>query len=416
MKRILAFMAVCGLAGLVGACETAGTDDAATATEDRTVEAVSASATTELSVRVGETTMWVHPGLARATRNGREMLVLTGRTSRNVVSGAARDGLTAGGTWAKTGIRTFEATWGTDGAAALLAGAPALLDVTMLPSKGRPDTLTGRVVARPMLASTAAATASLSQDVTPIATTAGTVFRVHGQATGKVTALTLKIGVEPVASVASGKTFQADLSEDQVTRLIGKGAAVVANLKVSGKAAVVQGQLVLRLGSFGVTDEDPAATWPGTPDTVALKGLLEQASAGLLYGSESDYPYVVFVIPGGWKAPVTAATVKTVLAPIYVPRAESMALADRTVQASTLDGILGRYVTPADWWGDAEKAQADRYQQFIDVLSQGLIGASAFRVGPADPFNGLSPDIDVFVIGGTPNGDLVGVWTVSIET
>ncbi len=414
MQRFTACVAIFTMAGTLAACEAAGTAEAGS--EARTAEAVSASATTELSARAGETTMWVHPGLARATRNGHDVLVLTGRTSRNVVGGEARGGLAAGGTWAKTGIRTFEATWGTDGAAALLAGAPVLLDVTMTPSKGRPDTLTGRVVARPMLAGTAVAGVALSQDVTPIATTAGTVYRIHGQATGKVTALTVRLGADAVPATTAGKAFQADLTEAQLTAAVGTGASVVASLKVSGHAAVVSAKLVLRVVEFGVTDQDPAATWPGTPGAAALKGLLEQASAGLLYSSESDYPYVVFVIPGGWKTPVTAGNVKAVVAPIYVARAESMALADRTVQASTLDGILGRYVSPQDWWGDAEKQQAVRYQGLIDVLSQGLVGVEAFRVGPADPYNGLSPDIDVFVIGGTPDGDLVGVWTVSIET
>lgn len=53
----------------------------------------------------------------------------------------------------------------------------------------------------------------------------------------------------------------------------------------------------------------------------------------------------------------------------------------------------------------------------VDAVKDGrLIDVKAFRIGPADPYNGLSPDVDIFLVGGTDEGDLVGVWTVSIET
>ena len=38
-----------------------------------------------------------------------------------------------------------------------------------------------------------------------------------------------------------------------------------------------------------------------------------------------------------------------------------------------------------------------------------------YRVGPKTPW-GLSPDIDVFIVGTTVDGDVIVLWTVSIET
>jgi hypothetical protein len=152
------------------------------------------------------------------------------------------------------------------------------------------------------------------------------------------------------------------------------------------------------------------------PDTEAIRAKLEAAVIDLTYPSESDFPFVVVVVPGAWHSPVTKDNVKDVIAPVYVPRPDDMPLAERTVETTTIDDVMGRLITPEDWWTDYEKDLQPKYQALYDILTKDVHGVEAFRIGPYNEWMGLSPDIDIFLIGGSDEGDLIGVWTVSIET
>ena len=149
--------------------------------------------------------------------------------------------------------------------------------------------------------------------------------------------------------------------------------------------------------------------------TAALKLALEAAVQGLWYTSESDYPFQVFALPGGGTPHATAWNIRDKVAPIYVPRPDTLPLAQRKVESVSLTTLLKNYVTPQDWWGDAEKARAPAFQKFKKLLTSQLTYLHVYRVGPKTPW-GLSPDIDVFIVGTTAAGDLIVVWTVAIET
>ena len=149
--------------------------------------------------------------------------------------------------------------------------------------------------------------------------------------------------------------------------------------------------------------------------TAVVKAALESAVQGLLYTSESDYPFQVFVLPGAGAPHVTAWNNKQKVAPIYVARPETLPLDKRAVEARTLATLFKNYVVPQDWWGDDEKARAPKFQQLKKLLTSQLRYVHVYRVGPKTPW-GLSPDIDVFIVGTTAQGDLVVLWTVAIET
>lgn len=149
--------------------------------------------------------------------------------------------------------------------------------------------------------------------------------------------------------------------------------------------------------------------------TAVVKAALEQAVQGLLYTSESDYPFQVFVLPGAGQPHVTAYNVKQKLAAIYVQRPETLPLAQRKVQSETLAGLFKNYVHAQDWWGDFEKARAPGFKTLKQIIESQLSYVHVYRIGPKTPW-GLSPDIDVFILGTSAGGDVVGLWTVSIET
>lgn len=149
--------------------------------------------------------------------------------------------------------------------------------------------------------------------------------------------------------------------------------------------------------------------------TAVVKAALDTAVQGLLYTSESDYPFQVFVLPGAGAPHVTAWNIKQKVAPIYVQRPDTLPLAKRAVEAKTLAALFKPYVVAQDWWGDAEKARAPQFLALKKLIAAQLRYVHVYRVGPKTPW-GLSPDIDVFIVGTTAQGDLVVLWTVAIET
>ncbi len=149
--------------------------------------------------------------------------------------------------------------------------------------------------------------------------------------------------------------------------------------------------------------------------TAVVKAALDAAVQGLLYTSESDYPFQVFVVPGGGAPHATAYNIKQKVAPFYVQRPDTLPLAKRAVQSRTLASLLKNYVVPQDWWSDFEQARAPQFQKLKKLITSQLSYVHVYRVGPKTPW-GLSPDIDVFIVGTTATGDLLVLWTVAIET
>jgi DNA uptake protein ComE-like DNA-binding protein len=156
-----------------------------------------------------------------------------------------------------------------------------------------------------------------------------------------------------------------------------------------------------------------AAPTLGTADAVAA---LNTDVAGLWFTSESDYPLQVWQIAAPSTTTLTTANVKTVLASAYVARDGSTSLAARSVEASSLSWMFDRYTVPADWWEDSNRADQPRWQAVRDVFEDQLESVTVWRFGRRDSLGNLVGDIDVFVVGVTADGDLVGIRTVSVET
>lgn len=123
---------------------------------------------------------------------------------------------------------------------------------------------------------------------------------------------------------------------------------------------------------------------------------LQQSAAGLLFMSESDYPFEPILWQG--QAPLTAEKVlqqteKSEDAPI-----ETLALQD------FFEGITQEQ----DWFGEAEKATAAKYRQLLATIENTLADVRVYRVGEVE--------IDVYIIGTFNASDLIGLSTKVIET
>lgn len=182
---------------------------------------------------------------------------------------------------------------------------------------------------------------------------------------------------------------------------------------------------------FADVEAVAAAKYVGPAALTALKAyvdappLLDAADAvtalntdvsGLLFGSESDYPLVVWEIAAPSTTAVTSGNVKTLLATVYDARPDTAALAARTVEKSSMEWVFDRYTIEQDWWEDSNRADAPAWRTLRAVFDDQLTDVTVWRLGTPDARGTLLGDIDVFVVGVTADGALVGFRTVSIET
>ena len=143
------------------------------------------------------------------------------------------------------------------------------------------------------------------------------------------------------------------------------------------------------------------------PDAVVSS--LEQACDGLWFTSESDYRMTVWTLPE-WTPGVTVDSALGVLAGAVDFETEGVA-----VEASDLGWMFDRYTVPQSWWEPEQHADAARWQAVRDVFEADLTEVQVLRIGRPSA-SGLVGAIDVFVLGRAPDGTLVGIHTVSVET
>jgi hypothetical protein len=168
-------------------------------------------------------------------------------------------------------------------------------------------------------------------------------------------------------------------------------------------------------GSTGADTEVGTTGADGVLGPLAMDAMdaLETAVAGVTYPSESDYPWVVVGFADA--APVSEANVKDMIADVYVPHPGEAALADRTIEPRTLAQLIDPLTIPQDWWDDYNKMVAAQYTEIRAVLEAKLVDIQVFRIGELQG-NVLQGAVDIYVLGSTADGDVVGMWTVSIET
>ena len=133
---------------------------------------------------------------------------------------------------------------------------------------------------------------------------------------------------------------------------------------------------------------------PNTTSDIVDK--LKQASEGLRYMSEADYPFEVFQWEG--QAPLTAEIV--IQQTNHTP--------DTPVEVVQLDDFFQNATQEQDWHNDEERTQVKRYQSRVETLKQNLSDIQVYRLGTVE--------IDAYIIGKTPSGDLAGLSTKVVET
>lgn len=128
-----------------------------------------------------------------------------------------------------------------------------------------------------------------------------------------------------------------------------------------------------------------------------IKQILTEASKDLLFPSESDYPFEYVEWDTGGKK----LTKKLI-------RQLTHKKTNDPVKSVSLDDFFSNVTEIKDWYGEQEKANAERFRQLQEVLKNNLANIRVFKVGKIE--------IDAYMIGTTQDGKCAGLSTKLIET
>jgi len=114
----------------------------------------------------------------------------------------------------------------------------------------------------------------------------------------------------------------------------------------------------------------------------SLKAELAKATTGLLYASESDYPFEI----------VENST------PEILQNSKQI----------EFDNFFKNLTTQEDWFGEEEKAKAAQYAALQKLLKENLTDLKVYKSGETD--------IEIYILGKTKSGAFMGLKTRSVET
>ena len=122
---------------------------------------------------------------------------------------------------------------------------------------------------------------------------------------------------------------------------------------------------------------------------------LKEASTGLLMMSESDYPFEVVQ----WKDAAPATQEKIL---------QLTGSQDMPVEIVDLDYLFRNCAFEQEWHNELQKKDVKKFQTLVQTLKDNLNEINIYRIGTIN--------IDVYIIGKTPSGDLAGLSTKIVET
>jgi hypothetical protein len=135
-----------------------------------------------------------------------------------------------------------------------------------------------------------------------------------------------------------------------------------------------------------------------SPNQILLEKL-KQASNNLLFPSESEYPFDVFL----WKFTDDKLEInpELILKTLKKPSETSIEIID-------IDLFFEIAITEQDWHGVEEKEIVKKYQSLVRVIKENLTETKVARIGKIE--------IDIYIFGKTASNDIAGLSTKAIET
>ncbi len=138
-------------------------------------------------------------------------------------------------------------------------------------------------------------------------------------------------------------------------------------------------------------------------NTIEIIDRLKQATTDLLWMSESDYPFAIVSWVQG-----------TAIDPTELFK--NIAVSQLSIESSSIGDFFAPALVVADWYEAEELALVDRYQVLLKTIESNLTEVKVFRIGTIVQERDSVTEIDVYIVGKTPDGDILGLKTTSIET
>ncbi len=127
-----------------------------------------------------------------------------------------------------------------------------------------------------------------------------------------------------------------------------------------------------------------------------LKKQLKKVSGGLFFISETDAEILLF-----FGRQSQAVTKEEILK-------QSESAANAPVEERDFAGFFKRLTEIQDWFGDEEKATAQKFAELRDLLERNLRDLKVFKIGKIQ--------IDIYVVGLDAENNLLGIKTKAVET
>ncbi len=122
---------------------------------------------------------------------------------------------------------------------------------------------------------------------------------------------------------------------------------------------------------------------------------LKQASQGLLWQSESDYPFKTVY----WEN-VNDISSKVLQVTNCTP--------ETTIEVRELDKFFSQATAEEDWYNDEEIAECKRYRELVKLLKTNLKDIKVYRVGEVE--------VNCYILGKTEQLAIAGLSTIAVET
>lgn len=123
---------------------------------------------------------------------------------------------------------------------------------------------------------------------------------------------------------------------------------------------------------------------------------LDKACDGLLFMSESDYPFESFY----WNFTGDLSPIKIIEL--------ANEIEDAAVKELKLEAFFKNSVTEESWYDSDETRIARRFQRLVDTLKKNLEDIKVFRVGFAEA--------EIYIVGKTSFGGYAGLSTHVVQT
>lgn len=126
--------------------------------------------------------------------------------------------------------------------------------------------------------------------------------------------------------------------------------------------------------------------------------ILTEATKGLLYQSESDYPFEYVE----WEI-----SEDQTLTEDHVRRCTGLP-PDAPVTVLSADKFFGSLTEMKDWYGEEETKTAGQYLTLKEKLEKTLTDLQVFKTGAVE--------VDIYILGKSPSGKRAGLQTKAVET